>query len=87
LELDLSRLEALELKPAELDLLRAIRSCAGADGAARSLFYVAVVRSGLDYACAHHSLRTLEVLGYVRVARRGAGRPLTMRPTRHNGCA
>jgi hypothetical protein len=73
-------LEVLELTQAELALLRAVRSCAGADGSARSLFHVAVRVAALDYAYAHHVLARLEVLGYVRVQRAGAGRPLIMWP-------
>jgi hypothetical protein len=73
-------LEVHELTPVELDLLRGIRRCAGADGAARSLFDVAVRHAGLDYPYALSCLNHLERLGYVRVQRAGAGRPLVIWP-------
>lgn len=68
-----------ELTPFDQELMRAIQDCAGPDGVARSLFYVAVRVAGIDYAHAHHRLRVLEVLGYVHVDRPGPGLPLAMR--------
>jgi len=70
-----------ELTPFDQELLKAIRSNAGEDGAARSLFQVAVVDAGLHYRWALYRLSVLEVLGYVRVERTGEGLPLIMRAT------
>lgn len=78
--MNLEQLEAFELTQVQSVLLAAIRSCAGADGAARSLFDVAVRIAGVDYAYARHCLNRLELLGYVRIERAGAGRPLVMWP-------
>ena len=68
-----------ELTHFDDDLLAAIRAAAGVDGAARSLFDVAVNRAGLDYSWAHYRLGALEALGYVQVERT-PGLPLVMRP-------
>lgn len=68
-----------ELTPFDVDLLAAIRAAAGDDGAARSLFDVAVRRGGLSYWWAHRRLCELEWLGYVQVERT-PGLPLVMRP-------
>ncbi len=70
-----------ELTPVDHQLLQAIRAGTAADGLARSLFQVAVVKVGVDYAWAHHRLAVLEMLGYVRVERPGGGQPLIMRAT------
>jgi hypothetical protein len=68
-----------EMTPFDLALLAAIRSNTDLDGAAHSLFHVAVFESGLHYRWALHRLNVLEALGYVRVERPGAGLPLVMR--------
>ena len=68
-----------ELAPFDQDLLAAIRAAAGDDGAARSLFDVAVRRGGLHYGWARYRLGTLELLGYVQVERT-PGLPMVMRP-------
>lgn len=70
-----------ELTPTDHELLKAIRADADAEGEARSLFQIAVVNAGVDYAWAHHRLAVLEMLGYVRVVRPGGGHPLIMRAT------
>lgn len=69
-----------ELTPFDEDLLAAIRAAAGADGAAHSLFDVAVRLGGLHYGWSLYRLGTLETLGYVQVERPGPGLPLVMRP-------
>ena len=71
-----------DLSPLDSELLNAIRANVGQDGAARSLFHIAVDQCGIDYPWAHNRLRRLELLGFVRVVRSGGGRPLTIRPTR-----
>jgi len=68
-----------ELTSVDLLLLNSIRANVGADGAARSLFQIAVVDAGVSYEWAHYRLWVLECLGYVRVERPGGGRPLVMR--------
>jgi len=68
-----------ELTGVDHILLKAIGSGAGADGQVRSLFQVAVVDAGLSYPWALYRLNVLEAMGYVRVERQGAGRPLLMR--------
>lgn len=68
-----------ELTMVDHELLKAIRAGSGKDGEVRSLFQVAVVEAGLHYPWALHRLNVLEALGYVRVERHGAGRPLVMR--------
>ena len=68
-----------ELTSVDLQLLKAIHSRAGSDGAARSLFKIAVEDAGVSYEWAHYRLWVLESLGYVSVERPGRGRPLVMR--------
>lgn len=69
-----------ELTSVDLELIKAIKACADKDGAARSLYRVAVGVAGVDYAWAHYRLQVLQALGLVRAERgSGAGRPLVMR--------
>lgn len=70
-----------ELTQVDHELLKAIRSNCGEDGAARSLFHIAVDCAGVSYDWAHYRLWVLESLGYVRVVRPGPGHPLVMRAT------
>lgn len=69
------------LTPFDKDLLSAIQASAGIDGVASSLFRVAVTVGGLHYEWARFRLHRLEALGYIRVERRGAGLPLSIRLT------
>jgi hypothetical protein len=70
-----------DLTPCDHELLAAIHSSADADGAARSLFEVAVRRAGIDYKHARYRLSVLAALGYVTVKRHGRTDPLIMRCT------
>lgn len=73
-----SQASADQLTGVDEALLAAIHQAAGPDGSASSLFDVAVRRAGLNYWWALYRLRGLELLGYVRVERRGQGLPLVM---------
>ena len=71
-------MSGVTLTPCDQLLLEAIRSTADADGAAHSLFEVAVRKAGIDYHWAWHRLQVLAAAGYVRVERRGRTYPLTI---------
>jgi len=68
-----------ELTSVDLELLKAIERASKKNGAAKSLFHVAMRLAGVDYKHAHHRLYVLEALGYVSVERSGRGFPLIMR--------
>lgn len=68
------------LTSVDLELMKAIKEVGG-DGAAVSLFRVAVVHAGITYWWALYRLQVLEALGYVSVQRNGRGKPLVMRVT------
>lgn len=68
------------LTPFDRELLSAIQASADQDGAAHSLFQVAVINAGLHYGYSVYRLKRLEALGYVTVQRR-AGLELVMKPS------
>lgn len=70
------------MTPFDRELLAAIHAAADPETrTVTSLFSVAVTGSGLSYWWSLYRLEWLEMLGYVRVERRGPGLPLTIRLT------